>query len=109
VAVALLGEECSPQPHRQEANFRLRPAANCHHQNEKIMIKHMTKAGYRKAYVTLWEYFRKTSFILKKRNYFLSLNELLWTQVGKPGFTFLRILVPVKVKRIAPWRTNRSL
>ena len=31
IAVAFLGQECSPQPPRQEANFRLRPAANCDH------------------------------------------------------------------------------
>ena len=33
IAVALLGQERSPQPPRQEANFMLRPAANCRRQN----------------------------------------------------------------------------
>jgi len=32
ITVALLGQERSPQPPRQEANFRLRSAANCRHQ-----------------------------------------------------------------------------
>jgi len=32
VAAALLGQERSPQPPRQEAQFRLRPAANCRRQ-----------------------------------------------------------------------------
>jgi len=33
IAVPLLGQERSPQPPRQEAQFRLRPAANCRYQN----------------------------------------------------------------------------
>jgi len=33
IAVALLGQERSPQSPRQGANSRLRPAANCRHQN----------------------------------------------------------------------------
>jgi len=33
IAAAFLGQERSPQPPRQEAQFRLRPAANCRHQN----------------------------------------------------------------------------
>jgi len=32
ISVALLGQEFSPQLPRQGANFRLRPATNCHHQ-----------------------------------------------------------------------------
>jgi len=32
IAVALLGQERSPQSSRQWANFRLRPTANCRHQ-----------------------------------------------------------------------------
>jgi len=32
IAVALLGQEHSRQPPRQEAQFRLWPAANCRHQ-----------------------------------------------------------------------------
>ena len=33
ISVAILGKERSPQPPQQEAQFRLRPAANCRHQN----------------------------------------------------------------------------
>jgi len=32
IAVVLLGKDRSPQSPRQEAQFRLRPAANCRHQ-----------------------------------------------------------------------------
>ena len=35
IAVALLGQERSPQPPWQEAQFRLRPAAHCRRQNKK--------------------------------------------------------------------------
>jgi len=37
IAVALFGQERSPQPPRQEAQFRLRPAANCRHQKRKLI------------------------------------------------------------------------
>ena len=43
IAVALLGQELSLQSPRQEANFRLRPFANCRHQKRKkqtALIKH---------------------------------------------------------------------
>jgi len=32
IAVALLGQEHSPQPPRKEAQFSLKPASNCRHQ-----------------------------------------------------------------------------
>jgi len=35
IPVALLGQEHTPKPPRQEAHFRLRPAANCRHQHSK--------------------------------------------------------------------------
>jgi len=34
IAVALLEQERSLQPARQEAQFRLRPVAHCRHQNQ---------------------------------------------------------------------------
>jgi len=34
IAVALLGQERSPQLPRQEAQFRIRPAANCRKQKK---------------------------------------------------------------------------
>jgi len=36
IAVTLFGQERSPQPPRQDAQFRLGPAANCRHQNTKM-------------------------------------------------------------------------
>ena len=35
IAVTLLGQKRSPQPPRQEAQFRLRPATNFRHKNKK--------------------------------------------------------------------------
>ena len=44
ITIATLGQDRSPQPPQQEANFRFRPVANCRNQNRLKQKKHSKHA-----------------------------------------------------------------
>jgi len=79
-AVALLGQERSPQPPRQEADLRLRPAANRHHQKSIQKMKTCGLALGRNATstvaITRWQH------VLSVGRWFRKTTDLVWTQLG---------------------------